>query len=178
MSKDEHLSEYLLLSVEFPGCGVISSEQLTLPKSDIIVIYTLIIYPASENLVTAAFPLRSRVASERLHPNLKKVNIFRSQEGLHVLSWRHISHLIKLRPLLPCAHEVLNQPNYPGDQGDTHLNIHLIASFRKILYAELQVSMKLGQVGYWCLQNETLRKLRLVLRLLYLTCNHGYNLTT
>lgn len=84
--KDEHLSEYLLLSVEFPGCGVISSEQLTLPKSDIIVIYTLIIYPASENLVTAAFPLRSRVASERMHPNLKKVNIFRSQEGLHILS--------------------------------------------------------------------------------------------
>lgn len=84
-----------------------------------IVIYILIIYPASENSVTAMFPPRSRVASKRLRPNLRKVNIFRSQRGLHVLSWSHTSDLITLRPLLRYTHEVLSQLNYPRDRGDT-----------------------------------------------------------
>lgn len=54
---------------------------LDFPEPLHIVIYTLIIYLATENSVTAAFPLRSRMASLRLCPNLRKVNIFRSQGG-------------------------------------------------------------------------------------------------
>lgn len=50
-------------------------------KSSYRVIYTGIIYLATENWVTAAFPVRSRVASERLCPNLKESKHPQKSEG-------------------------------------------------------------------------------------------------
>lgn len=57
-----------------------------------IAIYTLIIYPASENLVTATLPLRSRrVGSERLRPNRRKSkHLQKSTRPPHLISESYI----------------------------------------------------------------------------------------
>lgn len=79
-----------------------------------IVIYTLIIYPSSENSVTATFPSRDQGWHLKVCvQTLRKVNIFRSP--------RLISKLY-IRSDYAQAF-FLNQLNYPGDRGDTKIFI-------------------------------------------------------
>lgn len=86
-----------------------------------IVIYTAIIYPASENSVKAEFPSEIKAGVKQAASKLKESKHLQNvaEGGLHVLSPAHTSDLITLRPRLQCTRQLLNGINFPRERGDT-----------------------------------------------------------